>query len=59
MDKDMGCAYYFGSARITRFSFNYIEVNPDTQLILSTIVTFGGIAIYLYVNHKMSNQQTN
>ncbi|USK79770.1 DUF1129 family protein [Peribacillus frigoritolerans] len=41
------------------FLFNYIEVNPDTQLILSTIVTFGGIAIYLYVNHKMSNQQTN
>ncbi|MEE3956145.1 DUF1129 family protein [Peribacillus frigoritolerans] len=41
------------------FLFNYIDVNPDTQLILSTIVTFGGIAIYLYVNHKLTNQQTN
>ncbi|PRS26203.1 hypothetical protein C6W19_25655 [Bacillus sp. RJGP41] len=41
------------------FLFNYIDVNPDIQLILSTIITFGGIVIYLYINHKMTNQQTN
>ncbi|MGM0890629.1 MAG: DUF1129 family protein [Bacillota bacterium] len=41
------------------FLFNYIDINPDTQLILSTIITFGGIAIYLYINHKMTNEQTN
>jgi uncharacterized membrane-anchored protein len=41
------------------FLFRYIDVSPETQLILSTIITFGGIAIYLYVNHKMIKQQTN
>ncbi|MGE7118994.1 DUF1129 family protein [Peribacillus sp. NPDC046944] len=41
------------------FLFKYIHVNSDTRSILSTIITFGGIAIYLYINHKMINEQTN
>lgn len=41
------------------FLVRYIDVGPETQLILSTIITFGCIALYLYVNHKMSKQQTN
>ncbi|WHY86856.1 hypothetical protein QNH39_02980 [Neobacillus novalis] len=41
------------------FLFRYIDISPETQLILSTILTFGGISLYLYVNHKMSKQQTN
>lgn len=41
------------------FLVRYIAVNPETQLILSTFITFGGITLYLYVNHKMSKQQTN
>ncbi len=39
--------------------FRFIDVNPETQLILSTIITYGGIAIYLFVNHKMTHQQTS
>ena len=40
------------------FLFTYIDIHPDTQLILSSLITFGGLSIYLYIHYKMMLNKT-
>lgn len=41
------------------YLLTFIDVQPSTEIILSSIITFGGIAIYLLVTHRMTKQQSN
>lgn len=41
------------------YLLTFVELKPSTEIVLSSIITFGGIAIYLLVTHRMTKQQSN
>lgn len=42
---------------IPDFIIDHIDVQPGIKLVLSTLITFGGITIYLMFNHKKMQKQ--
>ena len=38
------------------YLLTFFDVQPITEIILSSIITFGGIAIYLFVTHRMTKE---
>lgn len=40
------------------YLLKFVDVKPSTEIILSSIITFGGIAIYLLVTHRMTKKQS-
>lgn len=41
------------------YLLTFIDVQPSTEVVLSSSITFGGIAIYLLLTHRLTKQQSN
>lgn len=41
------------------YVLTFVELKPSTEIILSSSITFGGIAIYLLVTYRMTKHQSN
>ncbi|MEK3797113.1 DUF1129 family protein [Peribacillus sp. FSL H8-0477] len=41
------------------YVITFVELKPSTEIVLSSSITFGGIAIYLLVTYRMTKHQSN